>query len=162
MVDSRKLTSEEKASYKRELRELENRHNSKFRELTSEEKECFAKEVRQFLLRNDLWVDTRIYFNGKAFSTYDRNGNHFCNDPNHLVVLEDEDPRNYFEYVAKEDILSMSFEGPLYRVMNYHCEWGADFDDRILKELNEILEQYGVYYELGHAWNLTCFYSWKF
>ena len=131
------------------------------RELSSEEKESLAKEVRQFLLRNELWTDVRIYFNGKAFSTSDRSGNYFCNDPDHLVVLEDEDPRNYFKYVSKDDIMSMSFEGDFYGCMNFHCRRGADFDVHIRMKFDEILEDYGVYYELGNAWNLTCYYSWK-
>ena len=131
------------------------------RKLTRGEKESLAKEVRQFLIRNELWTDVRIYFNGKAFATCDRNGNYFYNDPKHLVVLEDEDPRAYFEYVSKDDIMSMSFEGDFYGCMNFYCEYGADFDNRIQKEFGAILEKYGVYYELGHAWNLSCYYSWK-
>ena len=118
------------------------------RELTSGEKENLAKEVLQFLMDNELWTDVRIYFNGKAF----------CSNQGDL---ENQDPRAYFKYVSDDDILSMSFEGDFYGCMNYHCEYGADFDNRIQQEFSAILENYGVYYELGHAWNLTCYYLWK-
>jgi len=131
------------------------------RKLTGKEKEALAKEVRQFLMDNELWADVRIYFNGKAFSTDDNNGNYFYNDPDHLIVLEGIDPRNFFEYVAKDHILSMSFEGDFYGCMNFHCEYGADFDNRIQQEFSDILAKYGVYSELGHAWNLSCYYAWK-
>ena len=130
------------------------------RELTREEKESLAKEVRQFLMDNELWTDVRIYFNGKAFSTNGRGGN-YDHDPDHPAVLEDEDPRAYFEYVSPDDIMSMSFEGDFYGCMNFRCQYGADFDNRIQQEFGDILEQYCVYYELGHAWNLTCCYAWK-
>ena len=131
------------------------------RELTSEEKEALAKEVRQFLIDNELWTDVRIYFNGKAFSTSDRHGKCFYNDPENLVVLEDEDPRNYFKYVSDDNIMSMSFEGDFYGCLNFTNEYGADFDNRIREEFDDILEKYGVYHELGHPWNLTCCYSWR-
>jgi len=131
------------------------------RKLTKKEKEALAKEVRQFLIDNELWTDVRIYFNGKAFSTRDRNGNFFYNDPKNLIVLEDENPRNYFEYVSDDNILSMSFEGDFYGCLNFYNEYGADFDNRIMEGFDQILKKYGVYYELGHAWNLTCYYAWR-
>ena len=133
------------------------------RKLTSEEKEALAIEIRQFLLDNELWADVTIFFNGKAFSTDDRNGNYFYDDPEHLVVLEDMDPREFLEYVAptpEDDIVYMSFEGPFYGCMNFHWENGPDFDLRIQQEFEDILEKYGVYYELGHKWNLSCCYLW--
>jgi len=116
------------------------------RKLTREEKEALAKEVRQFLIDNELWTNVRIYFNGRAFCANDGD-------------LENIDPREYFEFVAKDHIMSMSFEGPFYGCMNFYCEHGADFDIRIQQEFYDILAKYGVYNELGDAWNLSCYYS---
>jgi len=118
------------------------------RKLTGKEKEALAKEVRQFLMDNELWADIRVYFNGKAF----------CSDSGDLEGI---DPRDFFEYVAKDHILSMSFEGDFYGCMNFHCEYGADFDNRIQQGFDAILAKYGVFSELGHAWNLSCYYSWQ-
>jgi hypothetical protein len=118
------------------------------RELTLAEKEALATEVRQFLIDNELWSATRIYWGGKAF----------CAEKG---ILEDANPRNYFEYVSDDDIMSMSFEGDFYGRLNYRNDYGADFDNRIQEEFNAILKKYGVYYELGHAWNLSCYYSWR-
>lgn len=117
--------------------------------------EELAKEIRQFLIDNGLWVDVTIYFNGKAFSTDDREGHFYYNDPEHLVVLEDQDPRRYFAYVG--DILSMSFEGDFYSCLNFCNEYGADFDNRIQEEFSAILRKYGLYYELGNSWNLSVY-----
>ena len=47
----------------------------------------------------------------------------------------------------------MSFEGELYDVLNgYAYGWGKRAD-----EFRQIFEKYGVYFELGNAWNLTCY-----
>ena len=48
-----------------------------------------------------------------------------------------------------ENILSMSFEGPLYYVLNGY-EGG-----HLAEEFMKIFEKYGLYWELGNAWNLT-------
>ena len=125
------------------------------KKLTKTQIEKMAKEVRQFLLDNHLWVDVCIYFNGKAFSTDDRKGSFAYNDPDKQFVLEDVDPRNYFEYVG--DILSMSFEGELCGCLNFYNEYGADFDSRIMEGLSSIFAKRGLYYELGNHWNLSVY-----
>jgi len=68
-------------------------------------------------------------------------------------IEEGYDPRNYFEYVAKNHILSMSFEGDLYSILNaYTPGW-----TKLEAEFQKIFEKHGCYYEMGHAWNLTCY-----
>ena len=113
--------------------------------------ENLAKEIRQYLLDREMWSDIRIYFNGKAFATDDREGHYYYNDPDHLVVLEDEDPHTYTEYAG--DILTMTFEGPLYEVLNYGGYGKNPW--QVKEELTAIFRKYGLYYELGNAWNLT-------
>jgi len=125
--------------------------------LTEKQIEALAKETRQFVIDNGIWVDTTIFFNGRAYSTSDRRGHYFYNDPDNLVELEDEDPRDYFEYVNPDHIMSMMFEGPLYGCLNYTGEYGHKYDDRIQDGLMKIFRKYHVYYELGNAWNLTLF-----
>ena len=43
----------------------------------------------------------------------------------------------------------MSFEGPLYEVLN---GYGSS---HLEEEFVKIFDKYGLYYELGNAWNLT-------
>ena len=113
-----------------------------------------AKEIRQFLLDNEMWIDTTIYFNGMAYSTDDREGHYFYNDPEHLIELEDQDPHRYVDYVGP--YLTMTFEGPFYDVMNgYLGKYGYDLEDKF----HDILKKYGLYAELGNAWNLSVFDS---
>ena len=120
--------------------------------LTPERIEELAKEIREFLLDHDMWIDVTIYFNGKCFSTSDReNGKHYYNDREHLIERVD-DPRRCFEYVAEDHILSMSFEGVVCEMLYY----GAF--QSIRREFDKIFEKYGIYYEFGHHWNFTCYY----
>ena len=109
-----------------------------------------ANEIREWLLDHDMWIDTTIYFDGVAYSTDDREGHYYYNDREHLVELKDQDPRDYFEDVADPHILSMSFEGPLYDILNYG-PW--DLED----EFRNIFKKYGAYFDLGNAWNLSCY-----
>lgn len=49
--------------------------------------------------------------------------------------------------------MSMSFEGPVYHMINGYALGG------LVRRFNKIFEKYGVYYEQGDAWNLTCYYA---
>lgn len=110
-----------------------------------------AKEIRQFLLDNEMWIDTRIYFNGMAYATDD--GKHYYyNDPEHLVELQDEDPKRYTEYAGP--YLTMTFEGPFYEVMNGYM---GRLGYRLEEEFHALLRKYGLYAEMGHAWDLSVY-----
>ena len=99
-----------------------------------------------------MWVDVAIYFNGKCWSTSNQNNTEFCYNEKRYFEYKD-DPNRYFEYVRDPNILSMSFEGELYSVLNgYVPGW-----TKLEEEFQSIFDKYGVYYELGNAWNLTCF-----
>jgi hypothetical protein len=119
--------------------------------LTEKEREALAKEIYNFLLENDLWSDVCIYFNGICWSTNDRKCEHFRygGEP---FVFED-DPRRCFEYVRDPNILTMSFEGPFYEVLN--GDYRGDYE--LENKFRKILEKYGLYYEQGDAWNLSCY-----
>lgn len=118
--------------------------------LTPEKIEELVDKIYRLFKKYDMWCDSRIYFNGKCLSSKDHMGNYHYDGTAYIHI--DQDPRDYFEYVAENHILSMSFEGPIYHMFNYNKR------PAVLKKFNEILQKYGVYYELGDAWNLTCFY----
>lgn len=102
--------------------------------------EDLANKIYDLLVEEDLWFDVRIYFNGKAYES----------GPNgEKKVIEGIDPHDYFDYA--KDILSMSFEGPLYDEFNYSRDW--EFEGKF----SDLLREYGYYYELGNAWNLTLY-----
>mgnify|MGYP007061822472 CR=1 FL=1 len=119
------------------------------KKMTERQIEKLAYEIRNFLLKHDLWMDVTIYFNGKAISTDDRCGHYAYNDPTKLFVLENQDPKRFFEYAG--GIISMSFEGGLYEVMNYCSR------PKVLNAFEKLLAKYGLHYELGNAWNLSVY-----
>lgn len=119
------------------------------KKMTEKRIERLAFDIRRFLLDHSLWVDVTIYFNGKALSTDDRKGTFAYNDPNKLILLENQDPKRFFEFAG--GVLSMSFEGDFYDVINYGSWPGA------LDAFNKLLDKYDCCYELGNAWNLSVY-----
>lgn len=122
------------------------------KKLTKPQIRKLAKEIREFLLDRDMWIDTTIYFNGMAYSTDDRQGHYYYNDREHLVELHEQDPHRYVNYVGP--YLTMTFEGDFYDVMNgYMGKYGYMVQEKFL----ELCHEYGLYYELGNAWNLSLY-----
>ena len=118
--------------------------------LAKKDIEKLVNEIKTFLEKYKLAGDVSIYYNNKverSRTKYDEEYNsHYT-----WETTENVDPHNYFEYAAYNHILSMSFEGALYDSLNYSGYKVEAF-------LN-IFRKYGLYYELGNAWNLTCFLS---
>jgi len=115
--------------------------------MTEKEIASLRDDIIAWLTDNDrayLAEDTRIYALGHA---WDFNGGKFSD-------TGEENPRDYFDYAPKESdhILSMSFDGSLYELLN--C---IEMNDSRYDEFNELFKKHGVYFELGNAWNLTCY-----
>ena len=131
--------------------------------LTQKQIEKLAVEIRTFLLEHDMWVDTQIYFNGKCFDTHDKEtGEFYYNDPEHLVVRENEDPRRYFENVAEDHILSMAFEGTVCHMLWYGTNPGIKkkFDrifERTLLRVRGPLEFYLLLHRRVRRWHIQIF-----
>ena len=116
-------------------------------------KEDMAIDIYSFCSQRHLWDDIIIYFDGKAWSSFEEwDSEKGEKIGNRLYEYSNKNPHDYFEY-ADPDTLSMSFEGDFYDVMNYSsfedvwADWREEFD--------ELLAKYNCYYELGNAWNLT-------
>ena len=119
------------------------------KKITKIDIENLAGEIVAFLKAYDIADGVSIYYNGdviRSKTEYKNNGEYSYT----WVKTESVDPHKYFEYAAYDHRLSMSFEGGLYDVLNYS---GGSKMDKFMK----IFERYGLYYELGNAWNLTCF-----
>ena len=114
--------------------------------------ENLAKDIFNWLNEHEMWIDVSIYFDGKCWSTTNKDNTDFTYNEGKYFEYDDE-PTRYFEYVAENHILSMSFEGDLYHVLNaYVPNWV-----KLESEFQAIFEKHGVYYEMGNAWNLTCY-----
>lgn len=117
--------------------------------LTKIKIEELVNEIEDFLRKNELLGDVCLYFNNKRHLwTYDHKAMEYK-----LHEKEDISPSDYFEYAASKHILSMSFEGAFYDVLNGFTNAAFRKQD----EFYSLLKKYGLYYELGNAWNLTCY-----
>ena len=115
---------------------------------------ALASNIYRWCKEKELWGDNIIYFNGKAWTNLEEwagvKGKYIAPD---LYEYEDKDPRDYFEYVREPNILSMSFEGPLNHVLNAYVPGWVKLEE----EFAALFEKYGLYYEMGHAWNLSAY-----
>ena len=87
--------------------------------LTKIKIEEMAREIIDCLKANKLDDDVCIYFNNKRIklgSSWDGENEKFIP---YEKVEEDMNPLDYFEYANEKHILSMSFEGDLYNLINY-------------------------------------------
>lgn len=109
--------------------------------------ENLAQDIYKWCIENEVWIDVAIYYNGKRMSTsgVDENGKEHFRYNGEPFIEDGCDPRDYFRYARSPNILSMSFEGDLYDILNY-----GDSDS-----FYDLFKKYGLYYELGNAWNLT-------
>ena len=115
--------------------------------------EALAKDIYDWCKKNNLWGDNTIYFNGKAWSSSPEWGQEHGNKLEEtLYEYADKNPIDYFEY-ANPSTLSMSFEGPLYAVLNGYVGGWTKREN----ELMQLFEKYGYYFEYGHAWNLSAY-----
>ena len=121
--------------------------------MTRSKFEKLAFEIIDWCKERELWGDSSIYFNGKALSTWNNwegeEGSKIAED---VYEYTDKNPLYYFQY-AKPETLSMSFEGPLYMILNAYWEnktWLSWYE-----EFNALFERHGYYFEQGSAWNLS-------
>ena len=115
--------------------------------------EQLAKDIYNWCKKKKLWEDCCIYFDGKAWASWNEWHEEYGKKINEdLYEFENRNPKEYFEYVNSET-LSMSFEGPLYDVLNAYVPGWVKKED----EFRKLFEKYGFYYELGNAWNLSAY-----
>lgn len=115
--------------------------------------ELLARDIYKWCVKKNLWGDNIIYFNGKAWSSSSEwSGVKGKQIGDRLYEYENKNPRDYFEY-ANPDTLSMSFEGPLYMVLNAYVSGWTKLEQQFAK----LFKKYGCYYEMGHAWNLSVY-----
>lgn len=121
--------------------------------LTESQIEELAYGLREVLLDEGLWRDVDIFFNSKELTQRDpESGQYFDNDREHLIELENVNPRERVGHAARNHILSMAFDGDVLDM--FHKRGHSVVRERI----SRLLEKYGLYYEFGEACTLTCYY----
>lgn len=110
-------------------------------------------DIYEWCKKHDLWDDNTIYFDGKAWANSETwggvKGKKITED---LYEYENKAPRDYLEY-CNPKTLSMTVEGDLYYILNgYTRGW-----DKLEEQFSKLFEKYGLYYEMGYAWSLSCY-----
>lgn len=117
--------------------------------LTKETIETLVNEIIEYLEKNDMLQDICIYFNNKRICF----GSQWNEEKEIFLPLkkveENVNPFHYFKYANAKHIISMSFEGGLYHLLND----GMDKEE----SFSALFDKYGLYYELGNAWNLSVY-----
>lgn len=121
-----------------------------------EDKEQLVMDLIKWLVKHDVFWDINIYCNNKCWKS-----NNYNNDKNVIKIIntkispepfyvqENIKAKDYIEY-ANENLITMSFEGPLYHEINYG-------NGKIYQELEEFFNKRGLYFELGYAWSLSVY-----
>ena len=66
--------------------------------LSEEKREELATKIFNWLVDNELWVDVRIYFNGKFWGTHNpETGEYYYNQRKYYEGIAD--PRDFFQYL---------------------------------------------------------------
>lgn len=109
-------------------------------------------DIIRYLLKNELHYNVAIYANKRVYC-FDK-----ANDPDYITanIPEGTYYKSIFETTAScdyknDDTVTMTFEGPLYEALNF------DYKENTTEELQNIFQKYGLYFELGNAWNLAAF-----
>lgn len=111
---------------------------------TNERNLALANDIKDFMIKNNIAEDTRIYFNGMAYDSVNNS---------EYKEFSDIKGSTYFEY-ADDESVSMSFEGALYHMINY------GENRRLLEKFDNIFTKHKCYYELGYAWSLRAVFDW--
>jgi len=127
-----------------------------------------AEGLLRYLIDNELFFDTRVYYHYKnqwfccqdeaREYSYCRSKNisfekveHNHNGKIYTWYICPLDPNDFFDYNG--EYLSVSTEGRLYHLLNE----GWDEDWRTRSRLNNYFSYWGLYYELGNAWNFSLY-----
>lgn len=105
-----------------------------------------AKKIIDLLIKQEMWIDTFIYIDGKRIGCYDGEHYRYDNTWDCVFVEENINPKDYLSYAS--DFMNISTEGPLYDIINY----GNYDNSATLKEFDKILKDAGKYYDMGDAW----------
>lgn len=117
-------------------------------------KEKFVRKLIDWLAERDLWFETSIYACGKRYSDdvygadKDIAEKQVTEKSNAYYVTDCPDPRAIVEY-ANPDLITMTFEGPLYHALNYEFS--------LEEKLQAFFAKYGMYFEYGYAWSLSSY-----
>jgi hypothetical protein len=102
-----------------------------------------TQAISKWLVANHLHGDVHIYFNDRAYS---------FEDDGKITRRSHIKGSNYFHY-ANDDTVSMSFEGPLWEVLNFYHPRSTELHEQFMN----LLDEHGFWFERGNHWNLSLY-----
>ena len=105
-----------------------------------------AYKITEVLYKYNCQTDVAIYFEGKRLSTFAD-----LEDSYGKWVLEEGFKGSSYTDYSNDNTITMTFEGDFYDVMN----WGLLHECYV--EFNELIKEYGYWFELGNMWNLALY-----
>lgn len=120
--------------------------------MTKTQIEELRLKIIALLTEYEILGDCIIYANGKRWIY----GYKFSEDYSEMTLTEkvedNIDVKEYLEY-CNPDTISIAFDGSgLYDILNYISD-----DSGFIERFNALLKEYGLYYDLGHTWNLSLY-----
>ena len=113
----------------------------------SEKMELLAIDIYNWCVQKNLWGDNCIYFNGKAWASWDTwHGTKGKKIGNRLYEYEGKNPRNYFP--GGDCAFSMSFEGKLNHVLNAYIPGWVKLESEFYK----LFDKYDLGFEMFYSW----------
>ena len=124
--------------------------------LTERQKTAIAEAMIDIIAKYDMFYDVNIHVNNAVMKS-DYTGK----DPNAQVKIT---PKGHTPYTflpnmpytdqyGNPELITCTFEGPLYEALNYCC------DTKVERELNHLLDSHGLYLEQGYAWSFSVYYQ---
>lgn len=108
----------------------------------------------ELLSQNNCLDETCIYVNNECYEFFEGSGSRRGGVPttrngHKCFLVSNITPEDYFEY-ANPNMIAVSFDGSnLYSELNY--------DHKMTDKLYNFFKQYGLYFELGNAWNFSVY-----
>ena len=115
--------------------------------ITTERKEKITKDLVRFLKQKGWFHDIVIYVNGQAWYSEPHRNMQKIRLTEDLAYWMTAYPEKPFE-CANMDLISISFEGPMYHAINY---------GNGMEQLDKFLSKYNLWHELGHAWTASIY-----
>lgn len=127
--------------------------SKKYSEITPENMEKLAMQLIDYFSKKELFYDMNIYVNNKSYSSdnYDHDAElHLTDKGTKYYAKNGIDIAKQVEY-SNPDTITMTFEGPLYDLINYH---DYNFVEKLSKRF---FNKYNLYLDQGYAWSMAAF-----
>lgn len=107
--------------------------------------EKLAQDIIDFLKKNNLDMCVSLLYNGKMV------------DVDTGATKDISSAGDYVDYF-NDDTITMTFEGPLYNLLNGYWVFEDDATyQKLYDEFENIFKKYNLFYDLGDYWNLTAY-----